>query len=184
MRMTRLLRKRFSKRRPNPQQQAFVDGLLSGMSPAAAAEAAGYRGNQSSTYTPEKAASVLLSKPWVASAVAAGALQRAMEGEELSAGWLRDKLITGIEKPMRSSQVQCLLAACRTIPGFFKDREGDVTVNVAIVADLAERLTEGRKRLAASRAERGLPPVEPIDPKVATIPAAGEPAAVQEGDSK
>lgn len=181
MRMTRLIRKRFSKRKPNPQQQVFVDALLSGMSPAEAASAAGYHGTGTATYTPEKAASVLLAKPWVAGAVAAGALDRAMEGEELSAGWLRDKLIAGIEKPMRSSQVQCLLAACRTIPGFFKDKEGAVTINVAIVADLAERLTEGRKRLAASRAERGLPPVEPIDPGVVTTSAADEPAAVKEG---
>src|SRR6266567_7524148 len=119
--MTRAMRKRFQKRQPNPQQQVFVDSLLSGMSPGEAASAAGYHNQQ-----PDKAASVLLSKPWVAGAVASGTLQRAMEGEALSEKWLRDRLIEGIGKPMRSSQVACLLAACRTIPGFFKDKEGDV----------------------------------------------------------
>ena len=150
--MTKAIRKRLP--RPlNPQQRRFVECLLSGMSAADAASTAGYHG-QNAQY-------VLLNKPHVNAAVVSGALERAKESGELSAEWLRDKLLEGIAKPMRSSQVQCLQMACRTIPSFFKDKEGgDVTVYVAIVNDLAERLSEGRKRLNESRITRGLPPVD------------------------
>ncbi len=169
------LKQRLSEPKPNPQQQQFVDFVLAGMMPAEAAKKAGYASGDGPTYDANKAASVLMAKPWIAAAIAQGALNKAKEGGALSENWLKDKLLEGISKPMRSSQVQCLLAACRTIPGFFKDKEAsDVTVNVAIVNDLAERIAEGRKRLDQSRRERGLAPI-------AAAGAEGDTALTREG---
>ncbi len=134
--------------------------ILAGMQPSQAAESAGYGSGDGDTYDCSKAASVLLGKPHIAAAIAQGAVQQAKEAGAISEQWLIDKLVEGIGRPMKSSQVMCLLAACRTIPNFFKDKQAsDVTVNVAVVADLAERLAAGQRRLNASRQERGLPPL-------------------------
>jgi hypothetical protein len=60
---TKPLMRQFTSRKPTPQQQAFIDHLLSGMEPHAAALQAGYcaRGN-GGHYDEHKAASMLLGK--------------------------------------------------------------------------------------------------------------------------
>jgi len=54
------------------QQAQFVSFILAGLQPHQAAEQSGYARGDSRNYDSHKAASVLLSKPWIAQAIQAG----------------------------------------------------------------------------------------------------------------
>jgi hypothetical protein len=104
------------------QQQQFVDGILSGLTPAQAAQAAGYCRGTGRTYSPAKAASAVMSKPHIKAALGRAAMAKATEGGgQLSEQWLRDQLVAGAAHGLRESQVACLSMLCRW---FFKDKTG------------------------------------------------------------
>jgi hypothetical protein len=150
------------------KQRAFVDFILAGLSPSEAAEQSGYGTGDAPTYNTHKAASVLLAKPWIATAIRDGKQRQRDERSAIRPELSRSEVISDLDDIARAAteagpgawQTTALLKVAELkakLLGLFEERQQvvaaavtgvqtDITVNFvhAPQSSLPEPLSRGQ----------------------------------------